>query len=450
MIDGEDWRRLTIEGPGDQILLDILARGNLRRHGLTELSFESAEPRFDEMPAAEILARFPRGIYDIEGITLEGGELESEVWLSHVIPAAPVLVQPAFAPWPGERVSVIVTRPESAGGQSVTIDSATLTVTPGVRMQRATLDVSLRTSRGASHSIHLPKDARVQALTVNGETRPIRLENGKLSVTLGQGAQAVNVEWQAPIGMSAFQGVPKVTLDRPATNVRLAINVPDDRWLLWASGPSWGPAILFWGYLLMVVAAAAALARTKRTPLTMVQWLLLGLGLTQVPAFAALCVVGWFFAMTWRKQRGQQTRFVHNVTQLLLAWLTVAALACLYGAVHSGLLVQPDMQVAGGGSSSSALYWYVDRVAGELPSASIVSVPLWAFRLLMLLWSLWLAASIVRWLPWAFACFKEGGLWRGPEPKPKAPQRSTPPIPPPPPITAPPPAPPPSGSPPAP
>jgi len=354
--------------------------------------------------------------------------------------------QPTFAPWPGEHASVIVTRPESAGGQSVTIDSATLTVTPGVRMQRATLEVALRTSRGASHSIHLPKDARVQALTVNGEPRAIRLENGKLSVTLGQGAQQVNVEWQAPIGMSAFQGVPKVTLDRPATNVRLAINIPDDRWLLWASGPAWGPAILFWGYLLMVIAAAAALARTKRTPLTMLQWLLLGLGLTQVPAFAALCVVGWFFAMTWRKQRGPQGRFVHNVTQLLLAWLTVGALGCLYGAVHSGLLVQPDMQVAGGGSSSSALYWYVDRIAGELPSASIVSVPLWVFRLLMLLWSLWLAASIVRWLPWAFACFKEGGLWKGPEPKPKAPPpRSMPPIPPPP-ITVPPPAPPPSGS----
>jgi hypothetical protein len=230
--------------------------------------------------------------------------------------------------------------------------------------------------------------------------------------------------------------------------VRLAINVPDDRWLLWARGPAWGPAILFWGYLLMVIAAAYALALTRRTPLTMVQWLLLGLGLTQVPAFAGLAVVGWFFAMTWRKSRPAQSRFVHNVTQLLLAWLTLAALGCLYAAVHSGLLVQPDMQVAGGGSSSSSLYWYVDRVAGELPSASILSVPLWVYRLLMLLWSLWLAASIVRWLPWAFACFKEGGLWKGPEKKAPPAPRSMPSVTPPP-ITAPPPAPPPSGAPPS-
>ena len=29
-----------------------------------------------------------------------------------------------------------------------------------------------------SHSVHLPKDARVQVLTVNGEPRPLRNENG--------------------------------------------------------------------------------------------------------------------------------------------------------------------------------------------------------------------------------------------------------------------------------
>jgi len=41
-----------------------------------------------------------------------------------------------------------------------------------------------------------------------------------------------------------------------------------------------------------------------------------------------------------------------------------------------------------------------------------VSVPLWLFRVLMLLWSLWLASRLLSWLRWAFACFKHGGLWR--------------------------------------
>jgi len=32
----------------------------------------------------------------------------------------------------------------------------------------------------------------------------------------------------------------------------------------------------------------------------------------------------------------------------------------------------------------------------------------------MLLWSLWLAASLVRWLPWAWRCFVTAGGWRMP------------------------------------
>jgi hypothetical protein len=88
-IDGEDWRRLRIEDPNERVILDIAARGRLGRHGLTELAFESAEPSFEELSAAQILARFPAGTYEIEALTTDGGELESEVELSHVLPAPP-------------------------------------------------------------------------------------------------------------------------------------------------------------------------------------------------------------------------------------------------------------------------------------------------------------------------------------------------------------------------
>jgi hypothetical protein len=29
----------------------------------------------------------------------------------------------------------------------------------------------------------------------------------------------------------------------------------------------------------------------------------------------------------------------------------------------------------------------------------------------MLLWALWLASSMLRWVKWAWACFSEGGYW---------------------------------------
>ena len=88
-IDGDEWKRVEIEGPNDRRLMNIRAIGRLKRQGLTELFFESAEPNFDDLDPSVFFNRFPEGWYEIEGVTLDGEELENEVYLSHVIPAAP-------------------------------------------------------------------------------------------------------------------------------------------------------------------------------------------------------------------------------------------------------------------------------------------------------------------------------------------------------------------------
>ena len=88
LIDGEAWKRLKIESDdNDRKLLDIRVRSKLRKQGLTELFFESAEPEFDDLSPEDFFARFPEGEYDIEGRTLEGDELESETEITHLVPA---------------------------------------------------------------------------------------------------------------------------------------------------------------------------------------------------------------------------------------------------------------------------------------------------------------------------------------------------------------------------
>ncbi|MDH4073038.1 MAG: hypothetical protein OEV41_08035, partial [Gammaproteobacteria bacterium] len=54
-----------------------------------QLAWESAEPPFDELDPADFFRRFPEGIYEISGMTLEGEEVESEVEISHVLAAPP-------------------------------------------------------------------------------------------------------------------------------------------------------------------------------------------------------------------------------------------------------------------------------------------------------------------------------------------------------------------------
>ena len=89
LIDGEPWKRLQIFDKNERRLLDVHVRNRLRRQGLTEFFFESAEPTFDELPPGKFFWRFPPGIYEIEGETLDGQELESETEITHAIPAAP-------------------------------------------------------------------------------------------------------------------------------------------------------------------------------------------------------------------------------------------------------------------------------------------------------------------------------------------------------------------------
>jgi hypothetical protein len=69
------------------------------------------------------------------------------------------------------------------------------------------------------------------------------------------------------------------------------------------------------------------------------------------------------------------------------------------------------MQITGNQSSAVNLNWYQDRSLSTLPIATLISVPLMAYRLLMLAWSLWLAVSLLNWLKWGWGCFSSNGYW---------------------------------------
>jgi hypothetical protein len=87
LVDGDAWSRLEIEDPNERRILLVWVEGRLRRQGLTEVFFESAEPTFDELSPGRFFRRFPAGKYEIEGTTLDGRELGSVVRLTHVMPA---------------------------------------------------------------------------------------------------------------------------------------------------------------------------------------------------------------------------------------------------------------------------------------------------------------------------------------------------------------------------
>lgn len=88
-LDGEDWRALKILSPSGRTIFDATGRGAYSELGLTELFFEGAEPSLDDVPLADLLARFPEGTYKFVGVTVDGTGLTSRATLSHAIPDGP-------------------------------------------------------------------------------------------------------------------------------------------------------------------------------------------------------------------------------------------------------------------------------------------------------------------------------------------------------------------------
>ncbi|MFO8071878.1 MAG: hypothetical protein R6V85_08385 [Polyangia bacterium] len=321
-------------------------------------------------------------------------------------------LEPMFRPWPGEQLRLDLLRPPGVEGQSTTVDAARLKVSPGMRLVSAELSLRVRSSRGGEQLIGLPGKASIQSLAVNGEKQPFRQQGKQVEVTLQPGSQNIEIGWQQPGGITALYRVPQVSLGGTAANVSVVLELPGDRWLLWAGGPDWGPAVLFWGFLLSILLAAVILGRVPLSPLKGWQWALLALGLTQVPVAVSLIVVGWFFALAWRRRNPPRNFVLHNMLQVVFGVWTAVALVCLVVAVYTGLAVQPDMQVAGCSSSDTALRWYTDRVDGALPCPWVLSAPILIWKLIMLLWSLWLAWSLIRWARWGWRAYSHEVLWR--------------------------------------
>jgi hypothetical protein len=96
-IDSEGWKRLSVTGPGGQVLA-LEGKGKLGRLGLTELFFETVEPANADVPLNKVLSTLPSGKYTIEGPAIEAGRrtgwTRGVAWLTHTIPAGPILVTP--------------------------------------------------------------------------------------------------------------------------------------------------------------------------------------------------------------------------------------------------------------------------------------------------------------------------------------------------------------------
>ena len=319
---------------------------------------------------------------------------------------------PEWHPWSGEILTLQISRPKTLEGQTLTIDSSQLSIRPGKRSLDADLKMSIRSSQGTQHTLTLPEQAVLQTIAIDGQTLPLRQEGRKLTLPVNPGKQVVALSWQEPTAIASITKTPQLDLGLASVNTQLNISLGQDRWALFVWGPKLGPAVLFWGVLVVIIILAIGLGKIPLTPLKNWQWFLLLLGLSQVPIESACLVIAWLMILGWRGLRHSSNFKYFNLLQVIIGLFTVFSLSILVFAVEQGLLGGfPNMQIIGNQSSAFDLNWYQDRSLSTLPQATVVSVPLMAYRLLMLVWSFWLAASLLNWLKWGWNCFSANGLW---------------------------------------
>jgi hypothetical protein len=152
--------------------------------------------------------------------------------------------------------------------------------------------------------------------------------------------------------------------------------------------------------LAVAVVVAVVLGSRVDSPLRRWEWVLLAIGLTQVSAFASVLFVVWLFSIPARERMNTQgfSGWKLKLLQVGHIILTVLALSVLISVVAAGLLGTPRMFIVGNESSDYSLQWFTPMSGGDLPRPWIFSISIWFYRLMMLLWALWLANSLLRWL----------------------------------------------------
>jgi hypothetical protein len=321
-----------------------------------------------------------------------------------------------FMPRPGEKLVLKLTRPKGAKGTTLAIDSASQSTTIGSRTSTTMLQFTYRSTQGGRHIIQLPEQARVTSVSFDGRPQQLRPEKGELPLSLAPGAHSLQVNWEESRDVSMLTRPSKIDLRTPASNLQFAVALPDSRWILAAWGPGVGPAVLYWGELVVFIAVAWLLGRWLHSPLRFTDWLLLGLGLSTQSWFVFCLTAAWLIAMHWREGWTPREDLPHwrfNLVQVVLAAFTfIAVLALVFFGIRNGLLARPDMHITGGGGHGAGYTWFQDQTAGVFESPSILSVPMWVYRGLLLIWAGWMAFALVRWLRWAFNAWKKNGLWR--------------------------------------
>jgi hypothetical protein len=320
----------------------------------------------------------------------------------------------SFRPRTGEELVLTATPTEPLPGTTSTVESIRHHITPGDRLATHQLDLTLRASQGGNYLLSLPDGTNsVTSVTIDGDEAPIPLKDNQLALPVLPGSTSYVIGWTSEETIGVRYTATPPTFAGVTSNITSEVQFPENRWVLFLGGPTMGPAMLFWGVMIVVLILAAGIARIPGIALTRTDALLLAAGLALCNLEATLLVAVWLLLLAVRPRwlESITSAASKNLVQILTGFVTVITVLVLIASVPDALLSSPDMQIEGNDSGSHFYRWFTDQ-AGELPPEPwVISLPMWVYRAAMLGWSLWLAFALIRWVRAAWEGFKTPEAW---------------------------------------
>ena len=103
-----------------------------------------------------------------------------------------------------------------------------------------------------------------------------------------------------------------------------------------------GPALLFWGVLLVVLAPGLGLGRSGLAHLKAYEWVLLSLGVATQSLAVLVLMAAWFAALRWRGYQSGWAGTRYKALQLGLILLSLATLGMLLGTIPQGFTFRAE------------------------------------------------------------------------------------------------------------
>lgn len=304
-----------------------------------------------------------------------------------------------WLPFPSEEVAVYISVLAGLKGDFITVDQLRHDIRWGANIQEGSLTASVRATQQTTFKFSAPADSEIRAVTLNGQSGQSTESGSESSVILSPGTHSVNLSYSKPWIPQFKEQAPAAAVNASVSNFTVTISPSADRWILWTGGMAWGPCVVFWAKMIIVICLCIFLLKLSLIPGSIVSTIFLGVGLTTLPLWLIIVPLTWLASLVLLPKIGMKFLFVPRWLRMS-GFLSLSILAVLvwYGIVKTGLVLAPPMLIAGNGSTASSLNWYVDHVSSALPTPYIISLPIWSYRVLALIWSTWLVLALFSWL----------------------------------------------------